>query len=390
MAVQFGPLHGLLLALTPQEQPPQQAEHFDTDLRRVMTVEQLPPRLFMGYRDDGSFGRTGDGFEVAYTLDGERVLELRREGDQFWWHQWWHGLDGGVGAGPADQLGLMALGIQLFDSWQDEIERELHALGNFGWARQNSQGLVISGLPDGIPVQLTFPVNGSALEEHARFYQQLWAEPSAGLRPLAHVLFTSLPVTHRWSQEADPEAPGEWASRFWTMYSEELGLQQPLPSQPATTADGGRVITIAREGFLQVVTVVLRDLLPFAKRLVEYGIVAETRSEGTAYDRVGWGKTIAPFRALAATVGTAFDEELVFTDARGAIECVYPTATAARIYLDATEKGAFQGLDFARVLELTRQYSGVVAELDRRVRLLEHEFMSDPGGAAKRYNEQSN
>ena len=52
--------------MTPQERPPAPHVPYETDLRRVETVAQLPPRLLMGYRDDGSFTRTSDGFEIGY------------------------------------------------------------------------------------------------------------------------------------------------------------------------------------------------------------------------------------------------------------------------------------------------------------------------------------
>jgi hypothetical protein len=44
----FARLHGLLLALTPQEQTRSDSEQRETDLRRVKNVFDLPPRLLMG------------------------------------------------------------------------------------------------------------------------------------------------------------------------------------------------------------------------------------------------------------------------------------------------------------------------------------------------------
>jgi hypothetical protein len=339
----------------------------------------------MGYRDDASFVQTNSGFEVAYTLDGERVLELRLEGDQFWWQQWWHGLDGGIGAAPADRLGFLVQDLPLFDSWQDEIERELHALGNFGWARQRFEDLRIAALPDGIFVEVVFPLDGSALVDIARFYQQLYAEPTSSPRPVAYALFTSLPVTHRWSPQAEAEAPSGWAWRFWQAYSSELGLEQPFPGQPTTTDDGGTAITIAREGFLHIVTLPLRDLLPFAALLVDHGLVADQRFEDAPYEKPGWERTTAPFRAMAATVGSAAEQELAFSDEDDTITCMYPTATAARIQFDATSGRAFEVVDFQRVLELTEQYSTLITNLDTRIRALTDQFKKDPEGAAKRH-----
>jgi hypothetical protein len=390
MGLEFEPLHGLLLALTPQEQPSEPATQSEVDLRRIERVEQLPPRLLMGYRDDASFSRTGDGFEVTYSLNGERVLELRLRGDQLWWRQWWHGLDGGMGAGPADQPDFITRGgLPLFPSWQDEIERELHALGNFEWARQHSDALLIAGLPDGVLVQVAFPTDGSALDELAAFYQDLWAEPTLRVRPIAYVLFTSLPVTHRWSPQAAPEAPQSWARHFWQTYSDGLGLQQPFPGAPKATGDGGTEITTAREGFLHVAMLPFRDLLPFAERLVVHGLVADHRFEDRRSDEPGWESATAPFRAVVAALGTAVDSDIAFSDDDGTIACRYPTATANRIYFDATEGDAFAGVGFDRVRELTRQYSGVIAKLNEQIRALTDEWKADPEAAAKRHAERA-
>ena len=154
-------------------------------------------------------------------------------------------------------------------------------------------------------------------------------------------------------------------------------MQQALPREPSTTDGGGTAITIAREGFLHVAMLPLRDLLPFAGRLVAGGFVAERRFEDEPDEREGWGRTTAAFRTMAATVGTAVEQELVFTDDEGAIESFYPTATVARIHLDATRAGAFEGLGFERVLELTRQESAMIVGLNAHLAKLTDKFMSD-------------
>jgi hypothetical protein len=367
-------LHGLLLALTPQEQPAGPEKTYENDLRRVDTAEQLPSELMMGYRDDNSFVRTSDGFEVAYTLEGERVLELQVEGDSLRWRQSWHGLAGGGGIVPAGNLALIGHGSPLFESWQDEITRQLQAIGNFGWARHKFETQASIGGKDGPFVQVAFPINGQRLDEIAGFYEALWEESQLSICPIAYALFVAMPVTHRWSAQAEPAAPREWAGRFWAAYSSELGLLQDFPGDPVADEGGGTAITIGREGFLLVATLLLRDLLPFARRLVEHDLVAASRFEDDSTERPGWERTTAPFRAMASAMGTALEEELTFTDEQGAIECTYPTATAMRIYLDAKQGGAFEGLKFERVHELTAQYSGTIAGLDARLRAHLDEF----------------
>ena len=290
---------GLLVALTPQEQP-QSAVRDSTvwDFREVREATDLPQRLLMGYRDDTSFAKVRDGFSVGYVLDGERVLDLAVEGERLRWSQRWRGLDGGGGFVPAAKPGLMVQLLPVFDSWQDEIERSLHEQGNYHLQRQQPDGLHMAGMPDGVFVTVVFPVH------------RLWlpalvgaSTSSSGLGwdrgpcPTAYAYLGEMAATQVWPASLTPDEVKQMThalpgSYHRVEYEQQLGFSQPVPDEPVPLENGFEV-TIRRVGLMHIATLQLRDLLPYTGKLVEAGIIGERRFEDDPSDLDNWEEATA-------------------------------------------------------------------------------------------------
>ena len=208
----------------------------------------------------------------------------------------------------------------MFDAWQDEIERSLHEQGNFHLQRQQPDGLHMAGMPDGVFVTVVFPVHRLWLPDLVGFYQQLWAGWDRGPCPTAYAYLGEMPATQVWPASLTPDEVEQMTlalpgSYHRVEYEQQLGFAQPVPDEPVPLEDGSFEVTIRRNGFMHIATLVLRDLLPYTERLVEAGIIGERRFEDDLSDLDHWERATAERRAVAATVGTAID---------GPLECSRP------------------------------------------------------------------
>src|SRR5579883_1085633 len=87
---------GFIWHYAPTDPPPR----YRTDARRVECAADLPPRLFMGFRDDESFWKRGSllkrrtNFGISYRNEGEVVGELRYEDGSLSFREQWKGIGG--------------------------------------------------------------------------------------------------------------------------------------------------------------------------------------------------------------------------------------------------------------------------------------------------------